>query len=178
MDLRVEIIANSKQKQEIKDIYFASFPKEDRMPFAMMLVMSYLPNTEFLSFYDKEKLCGFVYMATIRNITFVMFFAVAETLRSKGYGSHILDKIRAIHPNNKIVISIEPCDEDADDMAQRVRRKTFYLNNGYTETGYFIKLGGKKQEILIKNGTFDKREFRVFLLQYSNFTLIPKIWKR
>lgn len=176
MDLRVEKIAKSKRK-EIKDIYTASFPKEDRMPFGMMLIMSYLWNTEFLSFYDGETLCGFVYMAKIRKLTFIMFLAIAENLRSKGYGSGILNKIQSMHANNKIVISIEPCDKDADDIEQRLRRKKFYTDNGYAETGYFIKLGGKKQEIIIKNGTFDKREFMLFFMQYSNFTLIPKIWK-
>lgn len=177
MDLRVEKVTKSKRKQEIKEIYTSSFLKEDRMPFGMMLIMSYLWNTEFLSFYDRDTLCGFVYMATIRKLTFVMFFAVAENFRSKGYGSGILDKIQSIHADNKIVISIEPCDEDAEDFEQRLRRKKFYANNGYTETGYFIKLGGKKQEIIIKNGIFDKREFTLFFMLYSNFTIVPKIWK-
>lgn len=177
MDLRVEKVANSKRKQEVKNIYTTSFPKEDRMPFGMMLMMSYLWNTEFLSFYDRDTLCGFVYMATIRKLTFVMFFSVAENLRSKGYGSRILDEIQSIHANNKIIVSIEPCNQDADDIEQRLRRKKFYTNNGYEETGYCIKLGGKKQEIIIKNGAFDKREFMLFLMLYSNFTLIPKIRK-
>ena len=176
MNLRVEKVAQSKRKQEIKNIYTSSFIKEDRMPFGMMIAMSYLWNTEFLSFYDEDTLCGFVYMATIRKLTFIMFFAVDENLRSKGYGSCILDEIQSMRANNKIVISIEPCDEGADDIKQRLRRKKFYANNGYAETGYFIKLGGKKQEIIIKNGTFDKRELALFFMLYSNFTLFPKIW--
>lgn len=178
MRLRMERIAGSKRKEEIKNIYVASFSKEDRMPFKMMLMMSYLWNTEFLSFYDGDILCGFVYMATIREVTFVMFFAVDEKLRSKGYGSMILNEVQAIHPKNKIIVSIEPCDKDTEDIEQRLRRKKFYANNGYTETGCYIKLGGKKQELLIKNGTFDQREFRVFFLLYSNFTMFPKIWDK
>ena len=147
------------------------------MPFGLMLAMSRLWNTEFLAFYDQDTLGGFVYMAAIRNITFVMFFAVAENLRSKGYGSCILNEVQAMHANHKIILSIEPCDTNATDIAQRFRRKKFYLNNGYKETGYFMKLGGKEQEILIRNGMFDKREFTLFFMQYSNFTMIPRIWK-
>ena len=176
MNLSVEKVRKSKRKQDIKNIYTSSFLKEDRMPFGMMIAMSYLWNTDFLSFYDEDILCGFVYMATIRKLTFVMFIAVEENLQSKGYGSSILNEIQSRYPNNKIVISIEPCDEEANDIKQRLRRKKFYANNGYKETGYFIKLGGKKQEIIIRNGTFDKRELALFFMLYSNFTIFPNIW--
>lgn len=175
--MRVEKVRKSKRKQEIKDIYLSAFPKEDRMPFWMMILMSYLWNTEFLAFYDKNDLCGFVYMATIRRQTFVMFFAVSENLRSKGYGSQILTQLQALYPKNKIVISIEPYDENAEDIELRLRRKKFYLDNGYVETGCFMKLGGKKQEIIIKNGVFKIPEFKLFFMIYSNFTIIPKIWR-
>lgn len=177
MDLRVEKVTKSKRKQEIKELYSSSFPKEDRMPFIIMCMMSYLWHTEFLAFYEGDVLCGFIYMATIRKLTFVMFFAVTERLHSKGYGSCILNQIESRHPHNKIIISIEPCDEEAEDIEQRLRRKRFYMDNGYEETGYLIKLGGKKQEIIIKNGTFSKWEFVVFFMLYSSLTVIPKIWR-
>ncbi len=174
--MSIEKVRKSKKKQEIKAIYTSAFPKKDRMPFWMMILMSYLWNTEFLAFYNGNVLCGFAYMASIEKITFVMFFAVPENLRSKGYGSQILTEIQSLHPKNKIIISIEPCDENAEDIELRLRRKRFYLKNGYSETEYFIKLGGKKQEVIIKNGVFKKREFKLFFMLYSNFTIIPKIW--
>ena len=176
MDLRVEKVCKSKRKSEIKEIYTSSFLKEDRMPFWMMVAMSYLWHTEFLAFYDGDVLCGFIYAATIGKQTFIMFFAVDEKLRSKGYGSRILNQMQARHPENKIIISIEPCDNNAEDIQTRVRRKKFYMDNGYVETGHFMKLG-KQQEIIIKNGEFNKRKFQLFFMLYSNLTIIPKIWK-
>ena len=177
MELRVEKVAKSKRKREIKEVYLSSFPKEERMPFSLMLMMSCLWNTDFLAFYDGDTLCGFVYLASIRKLTFLMFFAVAESLRSQGYGSRILEELQARKEDHKIVVSIEPCDGTAEDMEQRIRRKRFYQKNGYAETGYFMKLAGQKQEILIKNGVFSKKEFTLFFLQYSNLTTIPKLWK-
>ena len=176
MRLRFEKVIKSKKKQEIEEIYVSSFLKEDRMPFRLMILMSYLWNTEFLAFYD-DVLCGFVYMATIRKQSFIMFIAVKGHLHSKGYGSQILEMVQSMHPCNKIIVSIEPCDESLEDFEQRVKRKNFYLKNGYIETGYFMKLGAKKQEILIKNGMFDKFQFLLFFMFYSGFTVIPKIWK-
>ena len=178
MDLRVEsVTGRSKEKEKIKKIYISSFLKEDRMPFWLMLIMAKMRSTEFISFHDEGTLCGFVYMATIQNLTFIMFLAVDENIRSKGYGSRILDKIQSIHPDSKIIITIERCDKDAKDIEQRMRRKKFYTNNGYIETGYLVELAKKEQEIIIKNGDFDEDEFSSFFKKYSNGTIKPKMWK-
>lgn len=163
---------------EIKRIYFESFPKKERMPFPMMVAMSKLWNTEFLGFYDANTLCGFVYLAHNSKIVFVMFLAVDKALRSKGYGSVILQYIQNKYPEKKIIISIEPCDKDAANIKLRTRRKEFYMRNGYKETGYMMKLNGVVQEIIISNGEFDKKQFRTFFAVYSNGTVWPRIWKQ
>lgn len=162
---------------DVKHIYFRSFPKNERMPFPIMVAMSKLWNTDFLSFYDKETLCGLIYLAIAKNLAFVMFLAVDESLRSRGYGSTILREVEKKYPDKKIIISIEPCNADALDIDVRKRRKAFYQNNGYTETGYMMKLNGVVQEIIIKNGVFSKNEFLRFFVLYSNGTVWPKIWK-
>lgn len=178
MNLKIEKVSvKGKEKKRIKEIYTHSFPKEDRMPFALMLMMARMKNTEFLSFHDEDTLCGFVYMATVNNLTFVMFLAVDEKIRSKGYGSRILEEIESIRMGNKIIISIEICDENIKDIEQRLRRKKFYTNNGYAETGYLVELANKKQEIIIKNGKFDEDEFIFFFNKYSNGSMKPKLWK-
>ena len=161
---------------DIKRIYFEAFPKGERMPFFMMVAMSKLWNTQFLGFYDGGVPCGFIYLASNRKIVFVMFLAVDKCLRSMGYGSSILQQIEKIHPNKKIIISIEPCDDTVSDIELRKKRKSFYMRNGYEETGYMIKLNGVVQEIIIKNGEF-KREFRSFFAFYSFGSMYPKIWK-
>ena len=179
-DVRVEEISRkSKEKRKIKEIYKESFPKEDRMPFWLMLIMAKTPDTDFLCFYDKDILCGFVYMATIENMTCILFFAVDNKIRSRGYGKRILDKIQSMYPDNKIILSIDRCDVEANDLEQRLRRKKFYLNNGYLETEHFLKIGNKKeQEILIKNGDFHAEEFSQFFSKYSKGTINPKIWAK
>lgn len=174
-------IRNQKVKlknADVKNIYFDSFPKNERMPFFMMVAMSKLWNTEFLAFYDGNTLCGFVYLAHNKKIVFVMFLAVDKTLRSKGYGSAILQDIQNKYPDKKIIISLEPCDKDAPDIELRARRKDFYIRNGYRETGYMMKLNDIAQEIIINNGEFDKKQFRTFFAIYSNGTMCPKIWKQ
>ena len=162
---------------DIKRIYFEAFPKRERMPFPMMVAMSKLWNTHFFSFYDGDIPCGFIYLAFNKKIVFVMFFAVDKCLRSMGYGSSILQQIEKMYPNKKIIISIEPCDNNVSDIELRKKRKSFYMQNGYEETGYMMKLNGVVQEIIIKNGEFIKRELRSFFAFYSFGSMYPKIWK-
>ena len=166
------------EHSDVKRIYFESFPKSERMPFPLMVAMSKLRNTDFLGFYEEDTLCGFIYLAHNRKIVFVMFFAVDAALRSKGFGSAILQEIQKKYPTKKIIISIEPCDETAPDIEIRKKRKAFYLRNGYKETGYMIKLAGVVQEIIIANGEFNKSQFKRFFVLYSNGTMWPRIWKQ
>lgn len=176
MQIRAEKVKLN--SEGVKRIYFEAFPKKERMPFPMMVAMSKLWNTKFLGFYDADTLCGFTYLAQNSKIVFVMFLAVDKSLRSKGYGSAILHEIQKMYPNKKIIISIEPCDENASDIAVRKSRKAFYMRNGYRETGYRMKLNGVIQEIIIVGGDFVKREFRLFFVFYSNGTVWPKIWEQ
>ena len=87
-------------------------------------------------------------------------------------------EIQSRYPDKKIIISIEPCDERAPDIELRKRRKAFYLRNDYRETGYYMKLNGVVQEIIITNGEFIKREFCLFFALYSNGIMWPRIWKQ
>ncbi len=146
------------------------------MPFWLMRAMSMLWHTKFLAFCDHGTVCGFAYLAVTRKLIFIMFFAVDENVRSKGYGGRILAELSSMFPTRKIIVSIECCDIEAKDIEHRKRRKQFYLRNGFKETGFFLKMAGVEQEILVSNGSFSKAEFRIFFMRYSNFTVYPKIW--
>lgn len=176
MALTVKRVLGTKCQKQVKRIYLDAFSRGDRMPFFMMYFMSLLPSTKFRAHYDGDILCGFLYYAVIGRQIFVMFFAVDAALRENGYGSQILENLKLKNPNKKIIVSIEPClDNEPDDINSR--RKAFYQRNGFSETGYMMKLG-KVQELLIANGKFSKISFQLFLALYSLFTLWPKIWKK
>lgn len=174
MELKVRKV--KLKSKDVKAIYFDLFPPNGRLPFCMMVVMSKLWNTKFLSFYDNDKLCGFIYFAVQFKQVFLMFFAVDKELRSKGYGREILNELKKLYPMKKMIVTIEY--GNTDKTKEQERRKRFYLNNDFKETGYLIRMGGVEQEILVRNGQFSKVKFRAFLALYSNGILWPKIWKK
>lgn len=178
MELRKEKVFFCKEKEKVKEIYFSSFVKKERMSFILMQVMSLLWNTDFYVYYEDKKVVGFIYSAHLLKQTFIMFFAVDEKLRSKGYGSKIIDDIANAHPNNKVIVSIEPCIDGTSNYYICCKRKEFYQRNGFNETDYYMKIAGIKQEIMIRNGSFDFKKFKRFFMLYSNFTVVPKIWKK
>lgn len=91
MNLKIKKVKLS--NKDVKRIYFDSFPKKERIPFPIMILLSKITHTDFLAFYDKNILSGFVYLSAIENITFIIFFAVDKNVRSKGYGSKILEEV-------------------------------------------------------------------------------------
>lgn len=175
MNIRMEPV--DRKNKRVKEIYMEAFPKKERMSYWMMLLMAKMEHTDFLAAYDGDKVCGLVYMAVVDKITFIMFLAVDSRVRSKGCGSQILSCVQERYPDNAIIVSIERCDEDAENREQRLRRKRFYLDNGYQETGYLAELSKVKQEILIKNGVFDQAAFSSFFKTYSNGAMKINIWK-
>ena len=80
--------------RNVRQMYLNTFPPAERLPFPLMVAMSKLWHTDFLEFYDGDTLCGFVYLPHNRKLVFIMFLAVDETLRAKGYGSAILHEIQ------------------------------------------------------------------------------------
>lgn len=61
--------------------------------------------------------------------------------------------------------------------AQRLRRRQFYLRNGYAQTGYLVELSAQKQEILLPNGAFDPEACFAFFPKYSNGAMRPPIFR-
>ena len=45
----------SKYRRQVQRIYFDSFPKKDRMPYWMLLLMAKMNHTEFRAFCDQGR---------------------------------------------------------------------------------------------------------------------------
>lgn len=80
-----------------------------------------------------------------------MYLAIDEEQRGKGYGSKILQDL--IKKYETIILSIERPKEGLS--ADKKRRKSFYLKNGFIETNKFIEDGGVEYEILCTNKNYN-----------------------
>ncbi len=141
----------SKHKSKIKKLYRYSFPKSERFPFWILKKCSKGKNVVFNAILDDGKLIGMEYKIIYENTTYLMYLAIDEEQRGKGYGTKILQDL--IKKYETIILSIERPKKELN--GNKKRRKNFYLRNGFTETNKFIEDGGIEYEILCTNKNYN-----------------------
>lgn len=88
MILRVEsVFDNRKEIKKVKELYEGSFPKNERIPINLLLRKAKKDFIEFLVIYDNDVFVGFTYLITREDLTYVLYIAIDNKIRSKGYGS-------------------------------------------------------------------------------------------
>ena len=148
--IRFEIIdENTKNLEEIKQLYFDAFPFEERIPFYIMVLVGNDRGVEFLSIYDDDKWLGFIHTLVGDELSYIFYFAIENSLRQSGYGSKILREYKKMHP--RLSLAIEPVEEESDNFKQRKKRLDFYRKNGFetldtrvVEMGVEFELMGAK----------------------------------
>ena len=110
------------------------------------------------------RFCGFSNSITHGSITNIVYFAVVPELRSRGYGSQILQAIRRQHPDTRIVVDIEVEEnsKNAEELERRNRRRDFYHRNGFDATPVDYIWQGEHYRLLSAGGIVTEKEFRDF----------------
>ena len=134
-----EVTKKSPWLPQVKTLYESAFPANERIPIKQLLDNKI--KREFWAFFDKDngenaaapKFCGFSNSITHGSITNIVYFTVVPELRSRGYGSQLLQAIRRQHPDTRIVVDIEVEEDskDAEELERRNRRRNVYLRNGF-----------------------------------------------
>lgn len=144
MDIKaVNIKGNKELRKKVKELYKASFPKEEQLPWPILRLASCERHSQISAYLDGDHFCGFTFSTDIDGIYFIMFFAVDTAIRQKGYGSAILSKIKADNAKKTVVLNIEPIIDSAENLDERKKRLAFYEKNGFFDTGYLVReVGG------------------------------------
>lgn len=144
-----KIDENTKNLEDIKQLYMDAFPFEERVPFYIMVSVGNDRGVEFLSIYDDDTWLGFIHTLVGEKLSYIFYFAIDGGLRQSGYGSKIIREYKKIHP--KLSLAIEPIEEDSDNIKQRKKRLAFYEKNGFetldtkvVEMGVEFELMGAK----------------------------------
>lgn len=167
MNLKAEHIKKSmKDYKDILEIYRNSFPKAERFPVWLLRVMSHLKGINSIAFRDGDMLCGFSYFLVNEETVFILFLAVNDKIRSKGYGSQIISWIKNNYPDRNIFLDVEKPDENAENNYQRLKRIEFYRRNGIFETNTFFTYDNITYEILSTDKNFNEEAYNENLLSY------------
>ncbi|WP_295058128.1 GNAT family N-acetyltransferase [uncultured Fibrobacter sp.] len=147
---------------QVKALYESAFPANERIPIKHLLDDKI--KREFWAFFDGDTFCGFSNSISHGDITNIVYFAVVPELRSRGYGSQILQAIREKHPDSRIVVDIEVEEDskDAEELKRRNRRRDFYLRNGFDSSPVDYVWQSEHYRLLSTGGTVTEKEFRNF----------------
>ncbi|MGN0308556.1 MAG: anaerobic sulfite reductase subunit AsrA [Lachnospiraceae bacterium] len=135
-------------KEEVIKLYNEAFPKDERIPIWLLKILVRKNKAKFYGIYDNEKFVGLVYNIFYKDIVFVFYLAIDKGNRGQGYGTKVLDSIKQKYKNSRIILCIEPVDENSDNYEQRVKRKNFYLKNGF-EDFYYARIRERAKFILM-----------------------------
>ncbi|MEO1671710.1 MAG: GNAT family N-acetyltransferase, partial [Cyanobacteria bacterium J06631_2] len=156
----VPAVTDKQNSTKIKSLYMDAFPINERAPLWFLRHKAKQSNVAFNSIYDNESWIGLLYTIEYRDILLVIYFAIDASCRSEGYGTKVLKALREYYPDKRIVLNIEQIDKQADNNAQRVKRKRFYEKNGYTSTGIIVEELGQPFEMLISGDSITSEEMR------------------
>lgn len=153
--------------KSIKETYKEAFPKEERMPFFMFKILTRDKTSKLYSFYENGNFIGFAYCIYYKDLMYILFLAVNNKIRAKGYGSKILSEICKIYKNYRIILFSEELTKDCDNYEQRLRRVKFYEKNNFYISGVKICEVGVKYDILSYNRIkFSKDEYMELFKNY------------
>ena len=124
-------------------------------------------SVNFRAFYEDDQFCGVLYTAEDNKYIFVLYLAVNDQIRSKGYGTKILDWLK-LNTEKSIVLNVESLDPSAENALQREKRISFYSKNGIFDTGCRFVDGGEKYSVLASDiEIFDPGEYEMLLSKFS-----------
>ena len=170
---------NSEDKLIADTINEEAFPEFERNSLDDMYVSDTAERIEILGIYDDNAVVGFFIVRKYESIRYLAYFAVSKVKRSAGIGSQALKLLMEHYPEAQIVTEFETPDDDCDNNALRLRRRDFYLRNGFYETGWYSFYDDTEFTIACSEPAFDKEGFERFTAYISSIVSdhIPKLYR-
>ena len=176
--IRKNITLGLTEYRQVKEIYKEAFPESERVWSWYLLLMSKRNSVDYVAYYDDDKICGFTYSVVSDELVCVVYIAVKNELRSKGYGSAIMDSLKEQYKGKIISLNVEELDASADNFVQRKRRIDFYLKNDMIDTGYRIRKESGDFYIFSDSDKFTADMYRSSMYRYSFGTYMAPIYKK
>ena len=118
-------------------LYRQAFPASERKPISMILQTRKKGRADIWCAIKDGRFAGLA-----------DYLAVCKRCRNGGIGSFILQQLQKEYPHRGLFIEIESTYEDCPDHALRLRRKGFYLRNGFVPMNVMVNLFGVQMELL------------------------------
>ena len=158
----------------IKPLYERTFPSDEQVPYEILEKQAFKPFSDMLAIFNQDEFIGLLSLVYYEDIVFLWYLAIVEDKRNLGYGSQILQDIQNKYLSKRIILNIEECLDDKD----KLKRKHFYLRNGFKECGYKTEEYGVRYEMLYSHDYVDYSEYAKMMINYSGIEIFNMIYRK
>lgn len=146
--MKLTNVTKLSQWRKIYFLYKKSFPSYERKPFLLIWRTYRKRHADVWIITQEGAFAGFAITMNAKDLILLDYFAIAEEKRGNGLGSDALKSLQERYRGKRLFLEIESVYAEADNIAERHRRKQFYLNNGMTEQKVMVSCFGTEMELL------------------------------
>ena len=128
-------------------LYMEAFPASERKPIFMILKTCRAGKADIWCAVEKGRVVGLALTVTSDKVVLLDYLAVVKSCRGGGIGAFILEQLQKLYPG-KGLFEIESTYADCPDHDLRLRRKGFYLRNGFVPMRVMVNLFDVEMELL------------------------------
>ena len=176
MDVQTLTSESAALRSDLRALYESAFPDEERIPWDDLLRLVCEMPLEFAEYREGAELLGLTIVYPRPRLSWFWYFAVPEEKRGRGIGQRILSALLSRYEGRSVVLDMEdPAQPDAPNPEQRLRRRAFYLRNGFRETGVGRAYGPVAMTILLRgDDTFTQADYSTITSELFRFWKPPK----
>ena len=166
---------NSESKEILEKINIEAIPECERNSLDALIDT----GAEVLGIFLDGFPVGYFVLREYKSIIYLAYFAVSCEHRSKGIGSKALTQLIRERKDRQMVVEYEaPSGNDMNDMT--VRRRDFYIRNGFFRTGWYTFYDETEFEIACTSIPFDTKVFNEFVQYLCTLVSdhIPKPYRK
>lgn len=175
--MKLHYIKNLKDKylDETIELYIRAFPKDERFPIPDLVELILKGKADCTVLLDSETFAGASYQVFDKETVYILFLAIDDRIRSKGYGTSFLKVIKESYDNRRIALLIESLSiRDAANFSERKKRESFYIKNGFQYGELSFKEPGGIFDLMINGEPISKENMSRFFYDVIGEALLNK----
>lgn len=158
-----------KDWKKIRKLYMSAFPACERKPLSVIRYKQHKKAADVWVVEDEGEFVGLAITMNGLDLVLLDYFAIDDFKRGKGYGSKALKLLQETYSDYRFFLEIERTDVEAENIEERKRRKSFYLQNGMMELKVHAVLFGVEMELLGYQCKVSFEEYRnLYVSNYGN----------
>ena len=169
----ISIKENENYIPNIQTLYESSFPEDEQVPFFRLKEQAQTELSDIYAIFDKNEFIAMLCTVYYEDIIFLWYIAVEEKYQNQGYGSLILKEMQERYKEYRLVLNIEIAENQI-----QLKRKNFYIKNGFKECGFYTEEYGVKYEMLYYGNKITYPEYEKMMRNYSGDEVFEKIYKQ